>query len=128
VATYLLIADAPLERALPGIRTAGVELKTLPLTATPSEIADLAPVAAVDDPAVACEHRLEQPAELVVGRLLPVRAVNQGVELDERHAQPACELPSQRRLAVSARGGDHGHLPHGSTRVSSSSMPSEVTR
>ena len=49
MATYLLLADTSLERALPGIRTAGVELKTLPLASTTSEIADLAPLAVLVD-------------------------------------------------------------------------------
>ena len=49
MATYVLLADAPLERALPGIRTAGVELKTLPLGSPVSEVIDLAPLAVLVD-------------------------------------------------------------------------------
>lgn len=49
VATYLILADAPLERALPGIRTAGLEFKALPLAAPPSEVADLGPLAVLVD-------------------------------------------------------------------------------
>ena len=45
-------------------------------------------VAAVDHPALAGEHRLEDAAQLVVGRLGPVRAVHERIELDVRDAEP----------------------------------------
>ncbi len=66
------------------------------------KIAELPIIGAVDHPAVSGDDRLDESAQLVVGRLRPVRAVDERVELDELHAEPACELAAERRLAVPA--------------------------
>ena len=63
-------------------------------------------------------------AELVVGRLDPVRAVHERVELDERDPEPAGELPADRRLAAAARRRGDGDLPHRRRRVAIGSSPS----
>ena len=71
---------------------------------------------------------LEEAAQLVVRRLRPVRPVDERVELDERHAEPPCELATDRRLAAAARRGDDGDLPHRSRRVGIGSAPPSTTR
>ena len=69
------------------------------------EIAELALVVAVDHPALRCGvHRLVHPrAELLVGRLAPVRPVVERVQLDVRQLEPPRELDPERRLPRSGR-------------------------
>ena len=76
------------------------------------EVADLVPVAAVDHPALAGDHGLEEGAQLVVGQLAPAGAVHERIELDERHAELPGELPADGRLPVSRRRGDDRNALH----------------
>src|ERR687888_1961075 len=73
------------------------------------EVAELAGVVAVDDPAVRVGRRGHAPPELLDRRLRPAGAVVEGVELDMRHAEALRELPRDGRLPTPARP-DHGDL------------------
>ncbi len=76
------------------------------------QVAELAVIRAVDHPAVRAQDRLDPGAQLLVGRLGPVRPVHERIHLDERHLEPLRELLPERRLAVPARAADHRHFPH----------------
>ena len=94
--------------------------------------ADLVGIAAVDHPAVLRDQRLDLRAQLLRGRLRPVRAVVQGVQLRVRDTQPLGGGPADRRLAARRRAGGDGDPPHTRRRagngVSLTSPPSSPTR
>jgi ribose-phosphate pyrophosphokinase len=76
------------------------------------ERAELAPVDAVDHPAVRVHDRLHEPPQLRVRRLGPAGTVDERVELHERDVQPRGQRPAQRGLAVPAGRGDDRDAPH----------------
>src|SRR5205823_1810600 len=98
--------------------------------ASPHEVAHRF-VVAVADPAVPGGRGFGTRAQLVDGRLLPVRAVLERVELDVRVTEPLGKSGRQRRLACAARpdDGDSRSELHGATctlsRVSTGSSPSD---
>ena len=91
------------------------------------EIAELASIGAVDDPALRGEQRLHARPQLLRRRLRPVGAVVERVQLVERHVEPSRELTPQRRLPASARARDDDDAGH-SMRASSGCSPSTPTR
>src|SRR5207247_10440957 len=98
--------------------------------ASPHEVAHRF-VVAVADPAVPSGRGSGTCAQLVGGRLLPVRAMLERVELDMRVTEPLGKSGRQRRLARAARpdDGDSRSELHGATctlsRVSTGSSPSD---
>src|SRR5919197_5659014 len=82
------------------------------------EVAELAVVVAVDDPAAPVDRRRHAPPELLGRRLDPVRAVEERVELDVRDAVAARQLLGDRRLPAPARSLDGDLRSHQPSRYS----------
>src|SRR3954468_23340534 len=114
----LLVTPGPVPRAADQAREPDAGRKVEPddrVGAVDHVRADLARVVAVDHPAVLFEDRREDRLELVIGRLGPVRAVDQRVELDEAHAEAGRDGPSQCRLPVATGRGDDRDATHGAS-------------
>src|SRR5665811_382288 len=72
-------------------------------------VTKLAVIVAIDHPAIRCgvQRRANACGEFSGIRLAPVRAVVEGVELDKRHAEPACQIRSERGFANAGSTLDH---------------------
>ena len=79
-------------------------------------------MAAVDHPGIGRENRFDFRAELLGSRFDPVGTdMIEGVELDERDAEPLRQTLAERRLPATSRSRDHGdalHRSRGSIGVS----------